>query len=101
MVTPDKRILYCRRFIQQQQDAWRDALKAASRIFVIGLRVHPVDEHIWKPLASGTCPLFYVGLERHTFTEWARGERRKAAFALAETFWEALPLIARQIGAKY
>ena len=98
MYSPVKRVLYCRGFVQAQQDAWQRSLKEASRIFTLGLRVHPVDKHIWGPLASANAPFFYVGREPDVFLEWAASEQRRNTFVLAQTFQEALPQIARQLG---
>jgi hypothetical protein len=46
MYAPSKRVLYCQEFVKAQQEAWTAAATSASRIFIIGLRVHPVDVHI-------------------------------------------------------
>ena len=93
MYHPSKRVLYCRSFVQHQQAAYLSSVKSASRIYVIGLRVHAVDEHIWQPLASVRTPLFYVGREPGHFTDWAKQNNRKSAFSIAASFAEALPTI--------
>jgi hypothetical protein len=64
---------------------------------VIGLRVHPVDLHIWEPLASTSVPTFYVGREPDDFRDWAKSTGRKKAFVLAPTLQEALPKIAHHL----
>jgi hypothetical protein len=94
MYHPTKRVLYCRGFIQHQQALFRSSIEAASRIYVIGLRVHPVDEHIWLPLAAAKSPLFYVGQEPDIFGRWARENHRRRAFPIASSFAEALPIVA-------
>ena len=93
MYHPSKRVLYCRSFVKQQQAAFLSSLKSASRIYVIGLRVHTVDEHIWHPLASVNTPLFYVGREPDQFRVWAEQNNRKSAFSIAASFAQALPTI--------
>lgn len=90
---PSKRVLYCRSFVRQQQASYLSSVKSASRIYVVGLRVHTVDAHIWQPLASVNTPLFYVGREPGDFTEWARQNKRKSAFSVTASFAEALPTI--------
>ncbi len=94
MYHPSKRVLYSTAFVKGQQDAFLSSVKSASRIYLIGLRVHAVDEHIWQPLAAAKSPLFYVGREPDDFHQWARENRRKTAFSIANSFSEALPLIA-------
>lgn len=98
MYAPSKRVLFCRRFIQTQQEAWLKALKEVSRIYVIGLRVHTVDEHIWAPLAQSDAPLHYVGREPYHFLEWARATSRSKAFVMASSFADAIPQIAKHHG---
>lgn len=100
MYAPSKRVLYCPSFVQAQQAAWTAATTEAKRIFVIGLRVHPVDDHIWGALSVSTCPLYYVGLESEEFSQWAADCGRNNAFTLARTFAEALPGIARKVGGR-
>lgn len=92
MYHPSKRVLFCRRFVQQQQAIFHSAIKQAARIYLVGLRVHPVDEHIWQPLSKSRCPLFYVGQEPQIFLSWALEHRRSKAFHIASTFAEALSL---------
>lgn len=98
MYHPSKRLLYCRSFVKSQQAAFLASVRSASRIYVIGLRVHTIDEHIWQPLASATNSLFYVGREPKRFRLWADQNRRKSAFSIAESFSEALPVIAAHHG---
>lgn len=98
MYSPSKQVLFCRGFIKAQQQAWLDALTAAARIYVIGLRVHPVDEHIWGPLAEARAPIHYVGREPDDFIAWAATMGRRSAYVLADSFEGAIPSIALHHG---
>lgn len=98
MYHPTKRVLYCRSFVQRQQDAFLSSIRSASRIYVVGLRVHTIDEHIWQPLASSSAPLFYVGREPEQFRAWANQCQRRSAFNIATSFADALPIIAAHHG---
>jgi hypothetical protein len=98
MYAPSKRVLYCQGFVKAQQEAWAQAANHASRIFIVGLRVHPVDEHIWGVLARCAAPLYYVGFEPNEFATWAETLRRKGAYVLSKSFADALPRIASQLG---
>jgi hypothetical protein len=95
MYAPSKRVLFCRGFIQTQREAWLKALKEVSRIYVIGLRVHTVDEHIWAPLAQSDAPLHYVGREPDDFLDWARANSRSKVYVMASSFADAIPPIAK------
>lgn len=98
MYHPSKRVLYSDAFVKGQQNAFLSSVKTASRIYLIGLRVHTVDEHIWQPLAAAKSPLFYVGREPGELHRWARENRRQKAFSIANSFSEALPIIATHHG---
>lgn len=94
MYSPSKHVLYCRDVLEMQQKAWLGALSDASRIYVVGLRVHTIDKHIWGPLANSKAPIHYVGREPKDFTDWANDNNRQEAYVLANSFQEALPGIA-------
>lgn len=93
--SPSKQVLFCSKIIQEYQRAWVNALSKVTRIYVIGLRVHLVDEHIWGPLSKSKTPIYYVGLEPEDFLEWARKSNRRHAYDLAKSFEEAIPKIAQ------
>jgi hypothetical protein len=93
MYHPTKRVLFCRDFVQRQQASFHSAIKKAARIYLIGLRVHPIDEHIWQPLAASTAPLYYVGGEPESLLAWAQENSRKLAFCIADSFADALETI--------
>jgi len=95
MYSPSKNVLFCPKFVKYQQQEWLNSLRSTSRIYIIGLRVHLVDDHIWGPLSKGKTPIYYVGFEPDEFLEWARCNNRKHAYVLSETFESALPKIAR------
>jgi hypothetical protein len=91
--SPSKPVHFCPRFVRDQLSAWNRALNVVSRVYVIGLRVHAVDSHIWEPLAKVTAPLYYVGMEPDAFTEWAKSRRKSKSIVLAPTLSAALPKI--------
>jgi hypothetical protein len=100
MYHPSKRVLFCKDFVAQQQRHFHAAIKAAARVFVVGLRVHLIDVHIWEPLAAAKAPVYYVGREPSEFLAWAKAKRRSASAVLGTAFTEALPNIASAIGAR-
>lgn len=93
MYHPSKRVLFCSDFVNAQQEAFQSAIRSASRIYIIGLRVHLVDVHIWKPLAASKGRVYYVGREPGEFLNWANANNRKTAFDLGSSFDQALPKI--------
>lgn len=98
MYSPDKRKLYCPSFLKAQQYAWESSIETASRVYVIGLRVHTVDEHIWGPLANSCKPLYYVGGEPREYEKWSYAVNRRNAFVLGTRFEDAFARIAQHLG---
>lgn len=90
-----KQVLYCPSFVNAQVAAWTQALTNAGRAFVIGVRVHPADDHIWGQLAHSPAHLYYAGPEGESFLSWARERRRRQVYHFANSFQEAIPLLSR------
>ena len=101
MYSPDKRVLYCKSFVEQQQAAWKAEVGKAKRIYIIGLKVHSVDDHIWGVLAESKCKKYYVGGEPEEFNQWAQEAGAKNCHAIATKFEEALPIITRHLNSKW
>lgn len=93
----DKQVLFAPKFVEEQQRAWRESVKKADRIFVIGCRCNPSDSHIWFPLQKSKSHLWYVGPDPKPFDDWVRKVKRRHAHHLEKTFEMALPLIYKQI----
>lgn len=92
---PRKRVLVEPSFVDQQLRQWQAAIKAADRIFVIGLGVNEQDEHVWGPLRKSRGWLYYVSPQSTPFENWVAKTGRKKASTLAETFADSVPLIKR------
>lgn len=93
-----KPVLYCPEFVREQQRTWREEVRRAARIYLVGVRVNPADAHIWDPLAEGRTPLYYVDPRPGEFLAWAKVCRRPHAVHFAETFQDAIDPIIRQHG---
>jgi hypothetical protein len=99
--SPKKHVYYCRRYIMRQQEAWQEALRGAKKVFIVGLRVHPIDTHIWEPLAKAAATLYYIDPKCDLWDEWIYDVGRRNAHYLAGDFTAALPQIARILRRKY
>ena len=40
---------------------WKKTVRDAKRVFVVGIRFHSSDAHIWGELAKTNAPVWYVG----------------------------------------
>jgi hypothetical protein len=97
LYSPSKQVLFCPEFVKAQQNLWLELAGKANQIYVIGLRVHRIDEHIWGVLAKSDANISYVGFEKDEFLAWSSEFNRKSDTAIAKTFAEALPIILRQV----
>ena len=79
------------------QQAWRNAVAAATTVAVIGVHPNPEDTHLWSVLSVFDGELCYVG-DAVAFGRWAKAERggRKCAI-LGETFAGAYDAIIQQV----
>jgi len=92
-----KQVLHCDKFVKEQQAQWEAAIKKASKIFVIGLRVIEHDDHIWGVLSKNKAWLGYVGLEPKEFTEWSNKVGRKNSYIVSDTFENSISVIERRL----
>jgi hypothetical protein len=87
-----KRVLICRRFVEEQQEAWQIQAEKAKKIFVIGLKFYPRDTHIWDVLKSSSANLFHIG-DENDFPKLADFVGRRRVHSLGNTFEQAIPKI--------
>lgn len=87
-------------YVEHQQALWKAAVGAASRIFVVGVRVHNADHHIWGELAKVNAPITYFGQEadRAPFEDWQTVSGRTPAYFIKASFEECISFIGRQLG---
>jgi hypothetical protein len=48
-------------FVEAQQRRLREWISSAKRIAIVGVSVHPIDRHIWGPLAAAPGEILYAG----------------------------------------
>lgn len=82
MYAPSKRVKTSPAFVLRQQNFFSEAAKLASQIFVIGVRVHPEDAHIWDALTRSNAELHYFGMESDQvdFNSWQTGRAQFTKF---------------------
>lgn len=87
-------------YVEHQQALWKAAVGAASQIFVVGVRVHNADLHVWGELAKANAPLTYFGQrwDRAPYEDWKTVNRRKQAYFIEASFEECISFIGRQLG---
>ena len=90
---PSKFTVSCYNWIEGERTRFGELAASASRVFLIGIRVHPVDKHIWEPLAQTPGNITYMsgveGAER--FQQWASNQGRTGDRVIAKYFRQGLP----------
>jgi len=92
MFAEGKQVRVCPDYIERQQQYWKESLKRVSKIFIIGVRVHQVDEHIWKEIAESKASVYYFGFEPDEieFDTWKNDTGKKNAFFRLSDFTKAI-----------
>ena len=87
-------------YVERQQELWKAAVRTASRIFVVGVRVHNADAHVWGELAKARAPVTYFGreLDREPYEEWKKASSNKHAYFIEATFDQCIRIIGNRLG---
>lgn len=87
-------------YVEHQQKLWNAAVGTASRIYVVGVRVHNVDVHVWGELAKARAAVTYFGREwdREPYEEWRKANGKKHAYFIEATFDDCIGIIGSQLG---
>lgn len=100
MYAEGKAVKICPDYVERQQELWKAAVRSASRIFVVGVRVHNADVHVWGELARTQVPVTYFGREwdKEPYEQWAADNRKQNAYFIKASFKECIAFIGRQLG---
>jgi hypothetical protein len=87
-------------YVERQQALWKAAVGSVSRIFVVGVRVHNADVHVWGELARTRAPVTYFGREwdKQPYEQWTSDNRKRNAYFIEASFNECIAFIGRQLG---
>jgi hypothetical protein len=79
-------------FVEKQQQQWIDSAKSAKHVFVVGVRVNTIDEHIWGTLAKTKANVTYFGFpnDRKSFDEWKTASNKKKACFVQSDFFQSI-----------
>lgn len=90
MYAKGKRVPVCPEFVSQQQAMFEQACRRASRILLVGVRVMPEDQHVWRPLEKSAAEIVYFGSNQDEveLREWSSACKRKN-LAFVNGFFES------------
>jgi len=82
----------CSNFIQGERTRFEQAILSAEKIAVVGVKVHPVDRHIWQPLAKTKAHILYLSgsSAANDFSTWCANEGRSGDLPIDKYFSEGL-----------
>jgi hypothetical protein len=82
-------------YVLHQQTMWENSLTSSSKVFIIGVRVHLADKHIWEKLASCKAQIHYFGMDNDEpeFNEWKNKFNVKKGFFYKSNFELAVNII--------
>jgi len=89
---PNKFTVSCSNFIQGERTRFEQAILSAEKIAVVGVKVHPVDRHIWQPLAKTKAHILYLSgsSAANDFSTWCANEGRSGDLPIDKYFSEGL-----------
>lgn len=90
-----KKVAVCPDAVSEQYEMWKHQVKKSSKIFIIGVRVHEVDEHIWGLLGKCSAHVHYFGFpnDRQEFETWKENNKKNTAFFHQTDFEGAINII--------
>lgn len=90
-----KKVRICPDFVQEQQKQWEHLVSTSSKIFIIGVRIHLPDKHIWEPIANSTASVHYFGgdNDQADFNLWASEYNRVNCYFRKAYFNESIDII--------
>lgn len=97
MFAVGKAVKVCPDFIEEQYEQWRSQIARSSKIFIIGVRVHEIDAHIWKVLGDSSSDVFYFGFENdiEEFEQWKRNNNKHNSYFRLSDFRDSINTIVK------
>lgn len=89
---PNKFTVSCSNYIQAERNRFQQAILSAEKVAIVGVRVHPIDRHIWQPLAKTKAPILYLSVPSaaNDFSAWSENEGRSGDLPVAKYFSDGL-----------
>lgn len=84
-------------FVDNQYEMWKKQVIKSSKIFVVGVRVHEIDEHIWGVLGKSKAKIAYFGFDddKAEFEKWKSNHNKKNAYFFKSDFKSSVQKIKR------
>lgn len=95
MFAVGKAVKICPDYVENQYKMWKEQVIKASKIFIVGVRVHEVDEHIWGLLGKSKASVTYFGFDgdKSEFDQWKNNHNKNNAYFYKSDFKNSLKII--------
>lgn len=97
MFAVGKKVTISPDYVDNQYNMWKQQVLGSSKIFIVGVRVHEVDEHIWSLLGKMKGSVTYFGLDgdKPEFETWKKRWNKKNAYFYKSNFEQSVQIIKR------
>ena len=89
-----KAVRDCPQGVERIQNFWKGALRDASKLFIIGVRLVEHDHHIWDAIAACNTEIFWVSPDAAAAKRWARSNDARLVH-VCNSFKDFIPYYAR------
>lgn len=99
LYTEGKAVKVSPSYVNDQLRQWEHAIASASQIFLIGVRVHLADKHIWERFGKSQAEVFYFGLDsdRKEFDEWNESNTKDNIHFVESDFFGSVSIIKKYV----
>lgn len=86
-------------YTERQYALWKQTALESSKIIIVGVKVHEVDEHIWNIIGQSKAWTGYFGFEtdRDAFLRWQKNHSKKNAYFFQHDFESSIGKIKKII----
>lgn len=97
MFAVGKKVTISPDYVENQYNMWKQQVLSSSKIFIVGVRVHEVDEHIWSLLGKVKGSVTYFGFDgdKQEFDTWKKRWNKKNAYFYKNDFEKSVQIIKR------
>ena len=95
MFAVGKDVRVCPDYVEEQYAKWKEQIEKSSKVFIVGVRVHEVDEHIWGVLGKCPAKVWYFGFDgdKDEFDAWKAKHKKANAYFRKADFEASIDII--------
>ena len=89
---PNKFTVSCSDFVEAERRQLEQSILSATKVAIVGVKVHPIDKHIWEPLVATKAQILYLSgvIGANEFLNWRADVGRSGDIPIPKFFSEGL-----------